>query len=213
MNCDLNRDRNCVPNLNERNYQTSKILGSILDNYNVDNFTMAKSVNYKNEYKEIPEVIFLQYDYSEVTRYIPQYIHKSSSYDLLWDEWLKKVKNQLKLPKKENRYPIHYLADYEQFKLKNKIHDDSFYPYLYTNRYYEWELLKNGNNKNYISYGNRFTNLLNSSKAIEEIPTDIQNIINEIKEKMKKINNNFSDNIKFKNFNDLDKYVIKKIIQ
>ena len=59
MNCDLNRDRNCVPNLNERNHQTSKILGSILDNYNVDNFTMAKSVNYKNEYKEIPAIIFL----------------------------------------------------------------------------------------------------------------------------------------------------------
>ena len=209
MNCDLNRDRNCVPNLNERNHQTSKILGSILDNYNEDNFTLTKSVNYLNEYKEIPAVIFKQYgDYSGVTRYIPQYIHKSSSYDLLWDVWLKKVTEQLK--KKENRYPIHNLAEYEQFKLKNKIHDDSFYPYLYTDRYYEWELLKNGNNKNYISYENRFTNLLNSSKVIEEIPTDIQNIVNEIKEKMKKINNNFSDNIKFKNFNDLDKYCYKK---
>ena len=61
--------------------------------------------------------------------------------------------------------------------------------------------------KNYKSIQKKFDELIQSSKCKEEIPNNIQAIINEITEKINKIKPDFTNNkIKFKNFNGLDKF-------
>ena len=195
INCELNRDRNCVPNLNKRNEQTSKILGYILNNFetiknNIDDY----DINYKDKILDLPGIIYnivLHYNCSScMGNFLSQY-----SYELLWKEWDKNNKGL---------QPVHDVTNFVIFKEKNRIPDDFYH---WSNKLSHTQYCYLVNSKNYKSIQTKFNELFQSSKCKEEIPNNIQAIINEITEKINKIKTDFTNNkIKFKNFNGLDKF-------
>ena len=81
----LDRDRNCIPDLNERNQKTSKIIAYILNNYNflLNKLDLCDHKFLDNFPKEIFDLLAQNFG---VTYYLHVNLDKEGA-DLIWDKW------------------------------------------------------------------------------------------------------------------------------
>ena len=124
FNVDLNldRDRNCVPDLNERNQKASQIIAYILNNriilYNQTPSDIHPFLD--NFPKEILNLLRKNYG---ITYYLHNYITKEGA-NLIWNEWKK-------IPDNEGKRPcyIDIEKNIKNFILNKKL-NENFYPYF-----------------------------------------------------------------------------------
>ena len=186
----LDRDRNCVPNLNERNEQTSKIIANILNKKKkLYNETKEEIHNYLDNFER--ELLPLLSQNYGITYYLHKYIIKEGA-DLLWKEWEKKEENKGKQP---------VIIDREN-SVKKFISDKQlptdFYPYTTK---ISWEtyycLCKSSY---YKSIENKFNKVVKNS-VVENIPENFKNAILDIVNKINVVVNGFNiNNMVFKNY-------------
>ena len=210
FNTDLNldRDRNCVPDLNQRNIKTSQIIAYILNNRSVlynDKLISSDIHAFLDKFpKEILSLLGSNYG---VTYYLHNHINKEGA-NLIWTEWKKNPENNGKQP-----CYIDIEKNIKNFILTKKLNED-FYPYVTNISWQQWHNLRKSNE--YTTIEQKFENLKQNSKedCIHEkyIPA-----LKEISDKMKLVLPDFDQKlIQFKKYTTpVDKdfsYIEKGII-
>ena len=205
-NLKLDRDRNCVPDLNERNQKTSQIIAFILNNrLTLYNQTSSEIHQFLDNFpKEILQLLGKNYG---VTYYLHSYINKEGA-NLLWHEWKKN-------PDYNGRQPCDNATEknIKNFILNKKLNDD-FYPYVTNVSWQQWNCLRKS--VEYMSIEQKFDSLKKNSQP-DSLPEKFAPAIKDICEKMKKVLPNFDiKNIQFKKYiTPVDKdfsYIEKDII-
>ena len=179
----LDRDRNCIPDLNERNQKTSKIIAYILNNYNflLNKLDLCDHKFLDNFPKEIFDLLAQNFG---VTYYLHVSLDKEGA-DLIWDKW----KNSLN---SENEIQPCYIENEKSVKkyiLERKL-DDNFYPYDTKISWQQWNCLKKSSH--YMTIDEKFINLKNNSKEEKNIPEKYSSALQEISNKMKLVFPNFT---------------------
>ena len=192
FNADLNldRDRNCVPDLNQRNQKTSQIISYILNNRSILYNKVSSDIhNFLDNFpKEILTLLGKNYG---VTYYLHNYINKEGA-NLIWAEWKKNSENSGKQP-----CYIDTEKNVKNFILNKKLNDD-FYPYTTNISWQEWHNLRKSSE--YITIEQKFESLKKNSKQ-DSIPDKFIPAIKEISEKMKLVSSGFDNNlIQFKKY-------------
>ena len=225
LNLDINldRDRNCIPNLHERNSKAQDLISNVLRNLKESNdISEQYNINYINQpifnaaAKDLLKTFPLRiYQSLKSDNDITQYLYtKMGNGDkgatLLYYEWENDWKENYKV-NPEGKQPGDADSIY-RFLNERKL-DSSFYPFL---GYHCWYLF-NGLVKSvrYLSIDNKFNNYTKNSE-IAEVPNNFKNIINNIVQKVKIAKNDFSENnMKFKKYSHKDNdfvYYEKNII-
>ena len=188
LDIDLDRDRNAVKNLSQRNKAISKILSVILNK--LDDYKKAYDVN-KYWLDIFPKEIYdlLNQGYNLV-HYFNDYKHTQQACDKIYKIWTKNYGNV---------FPCYYT---DEVHIKDTIRKyklpDSFYPYSNKANWLTAPVLKKS--KYYKSIDDKFKDELNSK---ENITPDVlhENALKEIVEKVKRVKGDFTrDKIVFKNF-------------
>ena len=192
FNADLNldRDRNCVPDLNERNQKTSKIIAYILNNRSVLYNQTSSDIHpfLDNFPKEILALLGKNYG---VTYYLHSYINKEGA-NLIWAEWKKNPENSGKQP-----CYIDAEKNIKNFILNKKLNDD-FYPYMTNISWQQWNCLKKS--VEYMTIEQKFESLKKNSKE-DSVPEKYIPALKEICEKMKLVSPDFVQKfIQFKKY-------------
>lgn len=181
----LDRDRNCVPDLNERNQKTSKIIAYILNNRTI---LYNKTESYIHKYldnfpKEILSLLAKNYG-------VTYYLHDNLTLEganLIWNEW-----------KKNRPCYVDNEKNIKKFIFDKKLNDD-FYPYVTDISWQQWHCLKRSGN--YLPIDKKFNNLISNSKEEKNIPEKYINALKDICDKMKLMIPNFTQElIKFKKY-------------
>ena len=179
----LDRDRNCIPDLNERNQKTSKIIAYILNNYNflLNDLDLSYHKFLDNFPKEIFDLLAQNFG---VTYYLHVNLDKEGA-DLIWDKW----KNSLN---SENEIQPCYIENEKSVKkyiLERKL-EDNFYPYDTKISWQQWNCLKKSSH--YMTIDEKFINLKNNSREEKNIPEKHSSALQEISNKMKLVFPNFT---------------------
>lgn len=187
LDISLDRDRNSVKNLSERNKAISKILSIILNK--LDDY--KKSFNGMLYWLDIfPEEIYklLSKGYNLVYYFNANNLTQQAC-DKIYKIWTKENGNVFPCCYDE----VHILDILRKYRLPN-----SFYPYAKKSNWLTDPVLKKS--KYYISIDDKFKYELNSK---ENITPDVlhENALKEIVEKVKRVKGDFTrDKIIFKNF-------------
>lgn len=194
----LDRDRNCVPNLVERNRKISEMLADIINRYNdiLDNIDDI-DINSHDKVEKIPCEIFNDClaKNAQMTHYFHEYIKKSGA-DIIWKEW-EKLNSDCQPVYPSNQYII------EKFINDNKL-PKNFYKYSIKVSWEQNNVLVKASK--YETIQQRFNKFVVNA-PIAEIPSNYVPILDEVINKIKLIRADFNkDKIKFKKFEfDLSK--------
>ena len=208
LDIDLDRDRNSVKNLAQRNKQISKILSIVLNK--LDDFKREQEVD-KRWLDDYPiEVYKLLTQGYNIVYYFNENTHTQQACDEIYKIW---EKNYGKI------FPVYYTNEVKvkDFQRIHRLPKD-FYPYSNNvNWLMNPVLIKS---KYYKTLEAKFLEELNSKENITP-DANHENALNEIIEKVKKVKNNFTrDKLIFKNFdkkfydlhyNDNDKVILPSI--
>ena len=202
----LDRDRNCVPDLNQRNQKTSQIIAYILNNRSVLYNKIPSDIHpYLDSFpKEILRLLGQNYG---ITYYLHNYINREGA-NLIWSEWKKNTDNNGKQP-----CYIDTEKNIKNFILNKKLNED-FYPYVTNISWQQWHNLRKS--VEYMSIEQKFESLKKNSKE-DCIPEKYAPLIKEISDKMKLVAPDFDSKfIHFKKYTTpVDKdfsYIEKGII-
>ena len=208
LNIKLDRDRNCIPNINERNSEACKLIANVLSH-------LKKANDYSNEYdlnylnkpefsrktKELlggfPQRIFDSlYQGNGLTQYLYTKIDVKGA-TLLYNEW--EIHNNIK-----NLQPGDANAIYKY--LSEKKLDKDFYPFFsYHNWYLFCCIIKS---PKYLSIEAKF-NKYTQNSIVVNVPNNKKLILQSIIQKAKIAIDNFSENnLKFKKYNHNDKQFV-----
>ena len=213
VNINLDRDRNCIPDLNQRNAEAHKLISNVLKKLKESNDASDRyDFNYLNKpefstttsklLREFPQRIFQSlYSGNGITQKLYSKIEGKGA-TLLFNEWEKNWKNNRVNP--EGKQPADANHIY-RFLSERKL-DKSFYPFLsYHNGYLMWCIQKS---IRYLSIESKFNNYTKNSVVVE-IPGNLKNIIGTIVQKVKIAKNDFGENnIKFKKYTHKDAYFV-----
>ena len=214
LNLDINldRDRNCIPNLHERNSKAQDLISNVLRNLKESNdISEQYNINYINQpifnaaAKDLLKTFPLRiYQSLKSGNDIIQYLYtKMGNGDkgatLLYYEWENDWKENYKV-NPEGKQPGDADSIY-RFLNERKL-DPSFYPFLGYHCWYLFYCLVKS--VRYLSISNKFNNYTKNSE-IAEVPNNFKNIINNIVQKVKIAKNDFSENnMKFKKYSHKD---------
>lgn len=208
FNVDLNldRDRNCVPDLNERNQKTSKIIAYILNNRDIlYNQTPSDIHPYLDKFPK--EILSLMGQNYGITYYLHNHLTKEGA-NLIWAEWKKN-------PDNNGRQPCYVDAEknLKNFILSRKLNDD-FYPYVTNISWQQWNALRKS--VEYMTIEQKFECLKKNSKE-DCAPEKFAPALKEVCDKMKMVAPDFEQKfIQFKKYStpvDRDfSYIEKGII-
>ena len=192
FNADLNldRDRNCVPDLNERNQKTSRIIAYILNNRTIlYNITPSDIHPFLDKFPS--EIINLLGKNYGVTYYLHNYITKEGA-NLIWAEWKKNPENSGKQP-----CYIDTEKTIKNFILTRKLNED-FYPYVTNISWQQWHNLRKS--VEYTTIEQKFESLKKNSKE-DCVPEKYAPALKEVCEKMKMVAPDFDQKlIQFKKY-------------
>lgn len=188
----LDRDRNCVPDLNQRNQKTSQIIAYILNNrtvlYNVKEVTSDMHPYLDNFPKK---VLYLLGQNFGITYYLHNHLTREGA-NLIWEEWKKNPNNIGKQP-----CYVDNEKNVKNFILNKKLNED-FYPYVTNISWQQWHCLRKSTE--YITIEQKFENLKKNSKE-DSIPEKYVPLIKEVGDKMKMVAPDFDSNcIQFKKY-------------
>ena len=186
----LDRDRNCVPDLNERNQKASQIIAYILNNRTVlYNQTPSDIHSFLDNFpKEILSLLGKNYG---ITYYLHNYITKEGA-NLIWTEWKKNPENEGKQP-----CYIDIEKNIKNFILNKKL-NENFYPYVTNISYQQWNTLRKS--VEYTTIEQKFECLKKNSKE-DTIPEKFISPLKEVSDKMKMVAPDFDQkNIQFKKY-------------
>ena len=194
---ELDRDRNAVKNLDERNRKFSQILGDIMNRRNSDeilqNLEGEERLNFSEEYPK--QIIHLLESQFYTCYYINNHL-TTESRNAIW--------NQKVLEDQENRRGRNiiyspYLGYFQHWMVEKKL-PASFYPYFLISGWWIWGVLVKSSY--YKTYEQLYNEKILSSPEINE-PPNLTNVINAIVQIVKNVNPNFNRNsIKFKSFGE-----------
>ena len=215
VDIDLDRDRNCIPDLNKRNEKAHKLISNILNNLKESNDASDK---YNTKYLHKPEFTG---ETSKLLRQFPKRIYESlrsgngitqnlykefepqdKGPTLLFNEWEKDRKEKKENPEGKQPADGNYIY---RFLNERKL-DPNFYPFL---SYLSWCLFNcMAKSIRYISIDTKFNDYTRNS-IISDVPNDFRNIISSIVQKVKIAKNDFNENMmKFKKYNHNDIYFV-----
>ncbi len=209
LDIQLDRDRNCIPNLHERNSKAQELISNVLRNLKKDNDTTDEpNLAYLDQFnaatKDLLKTFPLRIYQSlksgnDITQYLYTKLGNSDKGGtLLFYEWEYDWKQNKENP--EGKQPG-YSAEIYKFLNERKL-DPSFYPFLGYHNWYLFNCL--AKSIRYLSISNKFNNYTKNS-SIAEIPNNFKNIINNIVQKVKIAKNDFSENnMKFKKYTHKD---------
>ena len=215
VNIDLDRDRNCIPDLNKRNEEAHKLITNILNNLKESNDASDKySLKYlhKPEFsektsdllREFPKRIYDSlYSGNGITQYLyTKFNNQDKGTTLIFNEWEKAWKE--KGENTEGKQPGY--SDYIYRFLNERKLDSSFYPFLSYNNWWLFNCMVKS--VRYYSVETKFSDYTKNS-IISEVPNDFRNIISSIVQKVKIAKNDFNENMmKFKKYNHNDIYFV-----
>jgi hypothetical protein len=206
LNIKLDRDRNCIPNINERNSEACKLIANVLSHLKKSNDTSNEyDLNYLNNpifsrktiilLREFPKRIFNSlYNGNGLTEHLYAYLDQKGA-TLIFNEW--EIYNNIN----DGKQPAdpNYIYKY----IYEKKLDNSFYPFLCYHNWYLFKCLEKS--IKYMSIDSKFK-LFNKNSEISEIPDNCKPVILSIVQKVKLLKENFSENNlkfkKYKNHND-----------
>ena len=193
---ELDRDRNAVKNLDERNHKFSEILGDIMNRRNSNEILeklegeerLLFSENYPKQILHLLGGFYTCY-------YINNHL-TTEARNALWNQ---KVQEDAENRRGKNIIYSPYLGYFQHWMVEKKM-PASFYPYFLIGGSWLWGVLVKSSY--YKSYEQLYNEKIISSPNVNE-PQNLTNIINQIVEIIKSVNPNFKrDSIKFKNFGD-----------
>ena len=202
----LDRDRNCVPDLNERNQKTSQIIAYILNNRTVlYNKTSSDIHPFLDNFPK--EILYLLGKNYGITYYLHNYINREGA-NLIWAEWKKNPDNSGKQP-----CTTDVEKSIKNFILNKKLNED-FYPYVTNISWQQWHSLRKS--IEYMTIEQKFESLKKNSKE-DCIPEKYAPALKEISDTMKLVSPDFDQKfIQFKKYTTpVDKdfsYIEKGII-
>ena len=188
---ELDRDRNAVKNLDERNRKFSHILGDIMNRRNSDeiilNLEAEERITFSEEYPK--QIIYLLENGFYTCYYINNHL-TTEARNAIWNQKVGRGKNIIYSP---------YLGYFQHWMIEKKL-PNSFYPYVLIGGSWIWGVLTKSSY--YKTYSDLYNEKILSSPDTNE-PQNLTNIIDEIVQIIKKVKPDFGrDNIKFKNFGD-----------
>ena len=186
----LDRDRNCVPDLNQRNQKTSQIIAYVLNNRTVLYNQISSDIHPFLD--DFPKVILsiLGQNYG-ITYYLHNYLTREGA-NLIWAEWKKNPDNNGKQP-----CVVDTEKSVKNFILSKKLNED-FYPYVTNISWQQWHCLKKS--IEYTSIEQKFESLKKNSKE-DCVPEKYAPLIKEVCDKMKLVAPDFDPKfIQFKKY-------------
>ena len=209
LNIKLDRDRNCIPNINERNSEACKLIANVLSHLKKSNDTSNEyDLNYLNKpefsrkTKELlggfPKRIFNSLlQGNGLTQYLYSKIDIKGA-TLLFNEW--EIYNN----NTDGKQPGDANAIYKY--LSEKKLDQNFYPFI---SYHNWYLFCCiSKSPKYLSIQAKFNNYTKNS-VIVEVPDNKKLILQSIIQKVQIVISNFSENsLKFKKYSHNDKQFV-----
>ena len=188
---ELDRDRNAVKNLDERNRKFSHILGDIMNRRNSDeiilNLEAEERITFSEEYPK--QIIYLLENGFYTCYYINNHL-TTEARNAIWNQKVERGKNIIYSP---------YLGYFQHWMIEKKL-PNSFYPYVLIGGSWIWGVLTKSSY--YKTYSDLYNEKILSSPDANE-PQNLTNIIDEIVQIIIKVKPDFNkDNIKFKNFGD-----------
>ena len=191
----LDRDRNAIKNLDERNKKFSEILGNIMNRRNSEEILQylqpEERIYFQNNYTK--DILYLLENDFYTCYYINNHL-TTESRDAIWNQ---KVQQD---PINRRGKNIIY-SPYEGYFF-NWINDKrlpkSFFPYFLINGWWIWAVLTKSSY--YKDYGKFYNEKVASAQVVNQ-PQNLDNVINEIIKIIQSVKPDFnSNNIKFKNF-------------
>ena len=202
----LDRDRNCFPDLNERNQKTSKIIAYILNNRTIlYNQTPSDLHPFLDKFPK--EILYLLGKNYGITYYLHNHLTKEGA-NLIWYEWKKIEDNKGKQPSYTD-----IEKNIKNFILNKKLNED-FYSYTTNICWQQWNTLKKA--VDYTSIEQKFESLKKNSKE-DSVPEKYSPALKEVCDKIKMVAPDFDQKfIQFKKYTTpVDKdfsYIEKGII-
>ena len=191
----LDRDRNAVKNLDERNQKFSQILGDIMNRRNsneiIENLEGEERLNFLNKYPG--QIVYLLEGGFYTCYYINNYL-TTESRDALYNQ---KISEDLQNRAGKNIIYSPYLGYFQHWIAEKKL-PPSFYPYFLIGSTWLWGVLTKSSL--YKPYEQKYKEKILSSPEVNE-PPSLKNVIDTIVQIIRNVNPNFvRNNIKFKSF-------------
>ena len=192
---ELDRDRNAVKNLDQRNQKFSQILGDIMNRRNsneiLEKLEGEERLKFSEEYPK--QIIYLLERQFYTCVYINQYL-TTESRNAIWNQ---KVREDPPNRAGKNIIFSDYLGYFQQWMLEKKL-PSSFYPYFLIGGSWIWGVLTKSSY--YKNYEKLYEEKILASPEVTE-PQNLTNIIDSIVQIIRNVNPNFNrNNIKFKSF-------------
>ena len=194
---ELDRDRNAVKNLDERNRKFSHILGDIMNRRNsneiLENLEGEERLLFLEEYPK--QIIYLLEHGFYTCYYIDNHL-TTESRNAFWNQ---KVQEDLENRRGKNIIYSPYLGYFQHWMVEKKM-PASFFPYFLIGSSWTWPILTKSSY--YKSYDQLYNEKIVASPMANE-PQNLTNVINEIVQIVRTVNPNFNrESIKFKNFGE-----------
>ena len=193
---ELDRDRNAVKNLDERNRKFSQILADILNRRNSNEILEGLEAEEKLTFsEEYPKQILYLLEHQFYTCYYINNHLKTESRDALWNQ---KVQEDPINRRGKNIIYVSNVGYFQHWMMEKKL-PASFYPYFIINTGgWIWDVLTKSSF--YKTHQQLYNEKIISSREVNEPPT-LKNVIDEIVRIVRTVNPNFNRNsIKFKSF-------------
>ena len=194
---ELDRDRNAVKNLDQRNHKFSEILGDIMNRRNsneiLEYLEAEERLLFSQEYPK--QIVFLLEHCFYTCVYINNHL-TTESRNALWNQ---KVQEDLENRRGKNIIYSPYLGYFQHWMAEKKM-PASFYPYFLIGSGWLWGVLVKSSF--YKTYEQLYNDKIVAAPTANE-PQNLANVINEIVQIVKTVKPDFSkDSIKFKNFEE-----------
>ena len=192
---ELDRDRNAVKNLDQRNQKFSQLLGDIMNRRNsneiLEKLEAEERLEFTEEYPK--QIIYLLEGGFYTCYYINNYL-TTESRDAIWNQ---KVREDLTSRAGKNIIYSSYLGYFQHWMVEKKL-PPSFYPYFLIGGSWIWGVLTKSSY--YKPYDKLYEEKIISSPEARE-PQNLTDIIDTITQIIRNVNPNFDRNsIKFKSF-------------
>ena len=194
---DLDRDRNAVKNLDQRNHKFSEILGDIMNRRNsndiLEYLEAEERLIFSKEYPK--QIIYLLENRFYTCVYINNHL-TTESRNALWNQ---KVQEDLENRKGKNIIYSSYLGYFQHWMAEKKM-PASFYPYFLIGCDWLWGVL--AKSSYYKTYEQLYNEKIVAASVANE-PQNLENVIKEIVDIVKTVKPDFNkDSIKFKTFGE-----------
>lgn len=194
---DLDRDRNAVKNLDQRNHIFSHILGDIMNRRNsnevLENLEGEERMLFSEDYPK--QIIHLLEGGFYTCYYINNHL-TTESRNAIWNQ---KVQEDPENRRGKNIIYSPYLGYFQHWMVEKKM-PASFYPYFTIGCSWLWPVMTGSSY--YKAYDKLYNEKIVSGTDINE-PQSLTNVINQIVDIIKGVNPSFNRaSIKFKKFGD-----------